>query len=59
MTSVSTTRFDKRGRCLRTGKRAYRTKIHAMVANARKPIIARAYRCAFCGSWHLTRKIQG
>lgn len=49
---------DAHGRCVKSGKRAYPSKVRALAANARKPLMARAYRCAACGQWHLTRKVQ-
>lgn len=43
-------------RCPFSRKRKYRSSVDAMVANADKPIPARAYRCPHCGFWHLTRR---
>lgn len=44
--------------CAASGKqkRKYRDQVDALLANAGKPTIARAYRCSACGFWHLTRR---
>lgn len=48
-------RFDERGRCVASGKRPYKDKLTALVVNADKPLMARAYECPYCLRWHLTR----
>lgn len=40
-------------RCGPTGKRLYKSEAAAMMAHPEMP---RAYRCEYCGGWHLTSK---
>lgn len=51
-------RFDAKGKCLASGKRPYKSKMTALLHNAGRPVMARAYQCEWCGRWHLTRRDQ-
>lgn len=57
--------FDRDGRCIASkkglndpGKKAYPSKMEALLQNQDRPIMARAYFCQSCRMWHLTRKRQ-
>ena len=50
--------FDEDGKCAVSGKQPFKTKMAALLTNADKPIMARAYPCPHCKRWHLTRKPQ-
>lgn len=49
-------------KCATSGKRKYRSKADALIASLRRSTAEHgarqggAYRCAYCGFWHLTRK---
>ena len=46
-------------KCPVSSKRKYHSKLDALLANADKPLMARAYLCPHCDMWHLTKHVQG